>query len=351
MTHHYDGGDVILKDGLEDRTRANYSGMVVSMDEALGNLTAALRAAAMWEDTLLVLFGDNGGAVPDGGRNWPLRGCKWTNWEGGVRQTAVWAGGRLPAPSIGRRSSAIAHVSDIFPTLAQLAGIGDDSQLALVATGPAPLDGMSLVSVLEDPTSPSPRTEVLFEGQRWKPDDVDNKDSDLGEGEVVTAVHGLQSAPSPPPAKEQPGALRVGDWKLIVGSNKYAYWYTAPEDNAEQATVAAKSLCKLVGSGGASFPPTNTSSTACEPYCLFNLHDDPCETKNLAAAQPAQVEALLARLRQLSARPVPYDSCLPGCTAELACKTRLDYRNFFGPYYPPFPTATPDLFALSADEL
>ena len=53
--------------------RANYSGMVVSMDEALGNLTSAIRAAGMWNNTLMVLFGDNGGAVPDGGRNWPVK--------------------------------------------------------------------------------------------------------------------------------------------------------------------------------------------------------------------------------------------------------------------------------------
>ena len=47
--------------------------MVVSMDEALGNLTSAIRAAGMWNNTLMVLFGDNGGAVPDGGRNWPVK--------------------------------------------------------------------------------------------------------------------------------------------------------------------------------------------------------------------------------------------------------------------------------------
>ena len=62
---------------LEDKTRANYSGMVVSMDEAIHNLTKALKSEKMWQTSLLVLFGDNGGAVPDGGRNWPLRGCKW----------------------------------------------------------------------------------------------------------------------------------------------------------------------------------------------------------------------------------------------------------------------------------
>ena len=32
-----------LFEELPDRTRANYSGMVVSMDEAIGNLTGALK--------------------------------------------------------------------------------------------------------------------------------------------------------------------------------------------------------------------------------------------------------------------------------------------------------------------
>ena len=51
-------------EALDDRVRANYSGMVVSMDEAIGNLTTALKDEDMWSSTLLVLFGDNGGAVP-----------------------------------------------------------------------------------------------------------------------------------------------------------------------------------------------------------------------------------------------------------------------------------------------
>ena len=243
----------------------------------------------------------------------------------------MWAGGRLPAAAAGHRSSALAHVSDIFPTFAHLAGIGDHTALAAVATGPAPLDGVSLVPVLIDPTTPSPRTEVLHEGQGWKPD-VEQ----LIVAKEMEDVHvgGVSPPPSPP---QLPGALRVGDWKLIVGSNKYAGWYTAPEDSATQAAAAAHALCKL--GSGSKFPPANVS-TACAPYCLFNLVEDPCETRNLAASQPARVATLLARLAQLSRRPVPYDSCLPGCTAALACDARLDYHNFFGPYYPKFPKSS-----------
>lgn len=52
---HYIAGPF---DALADRVRANYSGMVVSMDQALGNLTDALKSTGMWQDTLLVLFGE-----------------------------------------------------------------------------------------------------------------------------------------------------------------------------------------------------------------------------------------------------------------------------------------------------
>ena len=127
----------------------------------------------------------------------------------------------------------------------------------------------------------------------------------------------------------------MGKWKLIVGQNKYERWYPAPEDSPEQAATAARSLCKL-DSKNETFPPTNAPN--CLPHCLFDLDADPCETVNLADKQPDRVAALLGRLRELSAHPVPYDSCLPeGCTAELACEVRLRHSNFFGPYFPPFP--------------
>jgi hypothetical protein len=56
---------------------------------------------------------------------------------------------------------------------------------------------------------------------------------------------------------------------------------------------------------------------------------------------PAKLAELADRLRTLSARPVPYDSCLPGCTATTACSVAKErYSNFFGPYYPPVPMNT-----------
>ena len=60
------------------------------MDEGVGNLTSALNAKGMLDNTLIVFSTDNGGPVQDtpggdyvGSRNYPLRGGKHSIWEVG----------------------------------------------------------------------------------------------------------------------------------------------------------------------------------------------------------------------------------------------------------------------------
>lgn len=71
--------------------------MVSAMDESLGNVTNALRQRGMWDNTLLIWSADNGG---DGAKNnWPYRGGKYSDFEGGVRAAAFVSGGVVP-PSL-----------------------------------------------------------------------------------------------------------------------------------------------------------------------------------------------------------------------------------------------------------
>ena len=49
------------------------NGMMSLADEALRNMTTALRAKNMWLRTFIVYLSDNGGGI-QGGNNWPLRG-------------------------------------------------------------------------------------------------------------------------------------------------------------------------------------------------------------------------------------------------------------------------------------
>lgn len=62
--------------------------MVTVIDDVVGAVTAALKARGMWNNTVLVWTSDNG-ATTTGGSNWPLRGAKKSNWEGGDMYTCV----------------------------------------------------------------------------------------------------------------------------------------------------------------------------------------------------------------------------------------------------------------------
>ena len=64
---------------LEYKCRQQYHAMVHVMDEVVGNITTALKAKAMWDNTLVVMSSDNGGPVDlaeNAANNWPKRGGK-----------------------------------------------------------------------------------------------------------------------------------------------------------------------------------------------------------------------------------------------------------------------------------
>ena len=105
---------------INNPARRTYCGMVTALDEAVGNITAALRKSGQEKNTLIIFTTDNGGQTLSGGNNFPLRGNKATLWEGGTRGAAFIHGSMLSSP--GSSSSALIHVTDWLPTILSAAG-------------------------------------------------------------------------------------------------------------------------------------------------------------------------------------------------------------------------------------
>ncbi|CAN7977631.1 unnamed protein product, partial [Ixodes persulcatus] len=92
---------------------------VYELDKSVELVMEALNKRGMLKNSIVVFCTDNGGLPwgeqPNSGYNWPLRGSKFTVWEGGVRGAAfIWS--PLLSKS-GRLSNQMMHITDWLPTL------------------------------------------------------------------------------------------------------------------------------------------------------------------------------------------------------------------------------------------
>jgi arylsulfatase A-like enzyme len=210
--------------GIASRDRRLKAAMTTCLDDAVGDVVAELERRGLRERTLILFASDNGGPLgPAGGAdNGAWRGAKSSYFEGGVRVAALasWPG-RVPE---GRMVHAMLHVTDLYPTLLKLAG----AKLAQ----PLPLDGRDAWAAIAQ-GGPSPRSEIV-----------------------------LDVAP-------MRGALRSGDWKLMVRGR-------LPAGRLEAVQAS-----------------------------LYDLAADPGEKVDLVEREKARSRDLLARLDAYAREAVP----------------------------------------------
>jgi arylsulfatase A-like enzyme len=196
--------------------RKQLAGMLAAVDEAIGQVVAALEKKGLREDTLIVFSADNGGPPP--GSNTPLRDFKGSIFEGGVRAAAFanWPG-KIPG---GQRLKQPMHIIDWYPTLVKLAGGSLEQKL--------PLDGRDVWPVLTEKAA-SPHDAIL-------------------------CVQSPENA-----------AVRMGDWKLIVSSGVDA---ALPDEEGAKAKKNAKAKKKAKGR---KYEPVMLFKLAADPSEKTNL--------------------------------------------------------------------------------
>ncbi|XP_046580068.1 arylsulfatase B-like [Haliotis rubra] len=216
--------------------RRIFDGMVNALDEAIGNVTDALKEKGLYDNTLFLLTADNGGEIFSHGNNWPLRGGKHSLWEGGTRVTALMAGAGLQ--KTGYTYDGMIHAVDWLPTLVSAAG----------GTPVTNRDGIDQWDSIRNGL-PSKRTEFIYN---------------------------LYDLIIP---KEGQAAIRIGDYKLLMGfPGTQDGWHRPMNNTADdiyETTIYDLNPDKLQ---------------------LFNVMDDPTERHDLASKLPDVVAKLKSRL-------------------------------------------------------
>ena len=259
-------------DFITYKPRQIYSAMVKYLDDVIGNLTSALKQRGLWDNLLFVLTADNGGPL-ETANNYPMKGGKFSDWQGGIRVNGLVSGGYLPEKMKGQKTDGYIHLADWYATFCSLAGVDPTDEAAAKANLP-PIDSLNMWPLISGQNSTSPRTDI--------------------------------------PASHN--TLISGDYKIITGSLRYSI-YTGPQFPNE--TTTSKEI---------------HTTYNCGDGCLFNIKQDPNELYNLAEKMPDTLKTMQQKLAKYQESYFNPDR---GGDSPAACETALNkYGGFWGPFLP-----------------
>ena len=152
--HPFDNGELTVRDEMLAgfprtpteirRHLAEYYAMISHLDFEIGRILDALRATGQFENTIIILSGDNGLALGSHG----LMG-KQNNYDHSVHIPLVMTGPGIPSGAV---KDDLCYLPDIFPTLCDLCDIPK----------PKSVEGKSLAPVLKGQSNQDPRTSLFF---------------------------------------------------------------------------------------------------------------------------------------------------------------------------------------------
>ncbi|KAH0949269.1 hypothetical protein HN011_000644 [Eciton burchellii] len=261
---------------IRDVNRRKYASVVATLDKSVGRVVNALSGANLLENSIVVFLSDNGaqteGYLQNYGSNYPLRGLKFSMFEGAVRGAACIYSPLIDRPS--RVSTQLFHIADWLPTLYSAAG-GNSNDLE-------ELDGIDQWPAIKSAKAGGRRSALLNIEEASKSE-----------------------------------AALMGRYKIIKDNSRYRKHYgnypgndaSYPEYNVtgvltSPAASAIASISALPLNAGRIMSLRRRAAVACDNFtdvadcadrpCLFDIQKDPCETIDLASQRPEVAERLSA---------------------------------------------------------
>ena len=275
-----------------------YNCMARILDDGIGNVTAALKAGGVWDETLMLFAADNGGWNGNtGSSNWPLKGSKVSDFEGGIRAVSFLAGGYVPANLHGTHHTGYIAVADWYGTLCGLVGVSPTDDVP----GLPPVDSVDVwPSILVPNANSTGRTEIFLS---W---------SCTASSAAITGCDptapSIYNTTGDPTAGQGPGDMGLisGQYKIVIGDQQGRGIWTGP----------------VYPNGTADPHPT-----PCAEGCLYDIFADPTEHVNLKDTMPSVYTAMMAKLMAHGKTVYQTDYSEPG--TEGNCLTGAQARALY----------------------
>jgi arylsulfatase A-like enzyme len=139
---------------IQDENRRLYAGLVVGLDDGVGQIMNKLRESGLEENTLVFFMSDNGGKLKWGADNGVLRKDKGSSYEGGWRVPFLMQWKGVTKPSVYDQP---VNSLDVLATIADLSGAPLDPE--------KPLDGVNLIPYVTGAKQGPPHKAIFLRGE------------------------------------------------------------------------------------------------------------------------------------------------------------------------------------------
>ncbi|XP_055385575.1 arylsulfatase B-like [Condylostylus longicornis] len=259
---------------ITDLNKRTYAAMVSKLDESIGKTIHALKNKNMLENSIVIFYSDNGaptvGMFSNGGSNFPLRGQKFSPWEGGVRSSGV-----IWSPLLNVQSTIwneYIHAIDWLPTLLDAANIPIPNEYQI--------DGRNLWKSISNGESIDERSilhniDEILGYSSYMRGIYKYINGTTNEGVYDSWLSDVEYEKDPRSYNYSKTIINTQTWKILQNFNKNNIDTNKIEKIRSQLSIKCNLRKKI----------SNNSTFECEPLkapCLFNIKSDPCEMYNLA---------------------------------------------------------------------